>query len=339
MDELFSEFNLTEVPHAFDYYNLRKGRERIKRANARFNAHYTIIDSLRTSKVRFNEEMEEQLVLVTEKRRWGDTFYFPFNECINSKKEIALHSIHYPSFVIPITYKLFFTARGGDILDRRNHMIDVKFPKPVNSADDVLYCIFYTLREYFTDNFPLLIERWASDDADDFQGSFPIYYEGNILHFNIMKLEIEFLDQDIEINKEVAQELDEDFLGRLRKHNIFKLLNHYKFEYAQDHFSTISLSIHKQKESISIRGQQSETVYVKCNIIKPSMKNFNWEPIIEVVTLNGEKERNVVEVINPTFHDIQVESVFDIAISLETPDKRVIPFDDQSPIVFKFIFR
>ena len=330
-----------ELPHASDFYNIRETQKRIKRANATFNTYYPINDSLRTSKVRFNENMEEQLVLVTGKREWGDTFYFHFNECITSKKEIALHSIHSPSFVIPKPYRLYFTTRDGIGSEQKeeHHMVDVKFPKPVNSADDILFCIFYTLREYFTENFPLLIEKWKTDEVPDFQGNFPIAYMGDKILFNILKLKIKFLDQDVEIRKEVADELGEDFVGRLRKYNVFKLLHHYKIEHTSDYFTTLEISIPEGNEAVELHGQRSETVYVKCNIIEPSMKNLNWEQIIEVVTMNGENDRNVVEIKNPTFHKIDVETIFDIGIALETPGKRVIPFDDESPIVFKFIFR
>ena len=78
---------------------------------------------------------------------------------------------------------------------------------------------------------------------------------------------------------------------------------------------------------------------VKCNLIESSLHNNQWEQIMEVTVLNGEKSHNKVEFNNLTFHKTTVESTIEIVMRLETLDGDFIPFDNASPIVFKLVFR
>ena len=86
-------------------------------------------------------------------------------------------------------------------------------------------------------------------------------------------------------------------------------------------------------------GRSIEPAYIICNIIEPSQRNNEKERILDVVTLNGTEFSNVCEIKNLTFHKISMDSIFDLYIKIKSVNGGNIPFDDETPIIFKFILR
>ena len=93
------------------------------------------------------------------------------------------------------------------------------------------------------------------------------------------------------------------------------------------------------EETVIVPGYSLTNAFIKCNIIKPVLINSQWEQILEVVNLNGSQKHNKVEIHNPTFHKVNVESIVDVRLEIESTDGKRIPFNDTTPIVFELIFR
>ena len=70
----------------------------------------------------------------------GNKFQFQFDDTQELKKEVALKSIHFPSFLIPQTYRFYILwgLDGHGLL----HGIKVQLARIINSANDIVWEIY-----------------------------------------------------------------------------------------------------------------------------------------------------------------------------------------------------
>ena len=319
--------------------------------------------------------MNNQLILATNRITYGNKYNFQFNSCLTTKSEIALHSIHYPKFVIPKCYKLFFKVNFlTETIDKSKwtkssfldmdpyvfhysdqiHVIKIDFDDyPINSGDDLILLIYNNFVRYFKEKYPHMIEKWKEmGPGIHFQGTFPISLYGEGIIFDLDKLYIEILDTDYKLeqikdNLKYLSPYSSGIGDIIKRENIFNLIkNSYEIEF-NEKLSDISgmpvthiLRMPNGKfQKVDPIGRSVETAYVICNIIEPSHRNVGKERILDVVTLNGKHFSNVYEIKNLTFHKISRDSIFDLSIEIKGVTGENISFNDEAPLIFKFILQ
>ena len=319
--------------------------------------------------------MDNQLILATPKTKYGNTYNFQFNSCLKTKREIALHSIHHPKFVIPRRYKLFFKVNfltntianderiKNDFLEMHPNIfqtdvinaIEIDFGDyPVNSGDDLLVLIYSNFVRFFKEKYPYMLDRWKRmGPGVNFQGAFPIAKYGEQIIFDVDKLYIDILDTDFKL-----EQLEDDDINYLepsasgiseiiKRQNIFNLIkNAYEIEINETLTDMSNIQVTQYFripngvfKNVDIKGRNVECAYILSNIIEPSYKNKEKERILDVVTLNGQNFCNVYEVKNLTFHQISTESIFDFKVVIKSVNDENIAFHDETPLIFKFIIR
>ena len=264
-------------------------------------------------------------------------FNFPFEAPHRIKDEVALHSIYFPKIEIPIQYRIYF------IWNSNLHGALIKLPRAVITTGDIISHLYNSLEQYFKNNYPEEWKDWVHRVAERDNGRWAIEYWGDGLGVNIDELAIRLItsEEELQETKRISHNSSETYhfmepsISDLiyTSGGYIKKVTHDNQDFAQYEISFDTNHV------VKVPCQSTTSAFVKCNLIESSLHNNQWEQIMEVAVLNGEKSHNKVEFNNLTFHKTTVESTIEIVMRLETLDGDFIPFDNASPIVFKLVFR
>ena len=308
--------------------------------------------------------MSEQLILSSiqnvhldyyySRKRDAPAFCFPFELPHSIKSEVALHSIYFPKFEIPILYRLYF------VWNSNLHGVAIKFSRALISTKDIIYYIYENLYMYFKTNYPADLKNWEDNAAEDSNGLWPMYYSDylnyDVININYDELPIKIIttENELEETKRVAHNAGETY--HFMEPSITQLFDQHggyinkvsKEEQAESSYdihhcydcTLLQIGFNRDTSNVvKLKAQSITTALVKCNLIESSLHNNKWEKIMDVAILNGENPYNKVEFNNLTFHKTTVDSSIGIVLRLETLDGNFIPFDMASPIIFKLILR
>ena len=282
-------------------------------------------------------------------------FHFQFDSTQELKKEVALKSIHFPSFVIPQTYRFYILwgLDGHGLL----HGIKVKLARIINSANDIVWEIYKAFKKYLEDGYRDRLEFWEKNSYKQWKEAFPIGYDNGTMWVNLAQIPIKIITDKEKLNELRWDELNVNSSTHFTEPNIMDLFKNFpassivKKALPSHTVLLIQARVYTAKkmdgynyrindeEIVIVPGYSLTNAFIKCNIIKPVLINSQWEQILEVVNLNGSQKHNKVEIHNPTFHKVNVESIVDVRLEIESTDGKRIPFNDTTPIIFELIFR
>ena len=274
-------------------------------------------------------------------------FTFHLDSPQRIKGEVALHSIYFPKFEIPILYRFYFIW-NGDL-----HGVPIKLPSALITAKDLIWYIRNGLGQYLDNNY---FEEWDAwvDRCLEGKGTWPMeYHDKDKIAINLDLLDVKLVDtskysdHDLQEFKLISHNSSKTY--RFKEPNILSLIRssggYVEIERLRpnimlypDDPETYEFGFH-HNQVVKVPTQSHISALVKCNLIESSLHNNTWDQIMEVVLLNGENSYNKVEFTNLTFHKTTVDSTIEIVMRLETLDGDFIFFNDASPIIFKLIFR
>ena len=283
-------------------------------------------------------------------------FHFQFDRTQILKKEVALKSIHFPSFLIPQTYRFYILwgLKGYGLL----HGIKVHLARIINSANDIVWEIYKAFKNYLEEGYGEQLKFWRNNSYRKWNEAFPIGYNNGTLWINLDQIPIKIITDEATLNKLRWDQLNVNWSTHFTEPNIMDLFENFSgFKIENQIFPThtrlvIQLyqgNIEKEMDDYDNHKRNEKTVlvpwysltnaYIKCNIINPVLKNDKLEDIMEIVNLDGSQPHNIIELQDPTFHKVNVDSIIDIRLEIESTDRKRIPFNDTTPIVFELIFR
>ena len=283
-------------------------------------------------------------------------FHFQFDSTQVLMKEVALKSIHFPSFLIPQTYRFYILwgLKGYGLL----HGIKVHLARIINSANDIVWEIYKAFKNYLEEGYGEQLKFWRNNSYRKWNEAFPIGYNNGTLWINLDQIPIKIITDEATLNKLRWDQLNVNWSTHFTEPNIMDLFENFPgFNMENQIFPTHTLLViqlhqvnrgkevdgydnHKRiEETVLVPGYSLTNAYIRCNIINPVLKNNKLEDIIEIVTLDGSQQHNIIQLQEPTFHKVNVDSIIDIRLEIESTDGKRILFNDTTPIVFELIFR
>ena len=267
-------------------------------------------------------EITDQVIVTAKHSVSSLTFACPLK--LKGKK-IGLKAIYYPKFYELNDYYLYLEDENNG----KELRIKIAVSKLYTSSNDLMWLMWGHLWDYCERVGRKKPEIVEYNDTSSHEPELPTGHDYLIMNGTGLKV----LTNPSKYSNTFG------FGGGYR--NIFDIFNPGSFsQITVPDTSSIKNSAVVQYHIIQHGDdEKSQLVYIKCNIVDNSYVNSKKEQILDIINLSFKNELNEHIIDHPAFKKVMVEDLFIFTITVESFDGKRIDFNENQPIVFKFIFK